>query len=297
MSDIKAILGTMRLPFLILTPACIFLGYSSAVWSSEGVNGYHLLLALIGGLCAHISVNSLNEYFDFKSGLDFKTKPTPFSGGSGTLPAKPEAATLALATGLLSLAATALVGLYFIQVRGMALLPLGLLGILLIITYTIWLSRIPIVCLIAPGLGCGILMVMGTDFVLSDGYSWTAFFSSLVPFFTVNNLLLLNQFPDVDADRSVGRRNFPIVIGRQACAYLYGLFLALSYISIIVGAWIGYLPWASLLGLVSLAIAVPTFIGVYRHAEDIEKLMPYLGLNVIITLMTPVLVAIGLLIS
>ena len=297
MSDIKAILGTMRLPFLILTPVCIFLGYSSAAWTSDSVNGYHLLLTLIGGLCAHISVNALNEYFDFKSGLDFKTKRTPFSGGSGTLPAKPEAATLALVTGLLSLTATTLVGVYFIQVRGMALLPLGLLGILVIITYTIWLSRIPILCLIVPGLGCGTLMVMGTDFVLSDGYSWTAFFSSLVPFFTVNNLLLLNQFPDVEADQSVGRRNYPIVIGRQASAYLYGLFLALSYISIIVGACIGYLPWTSLLGLVSLAFAVPTFIGVYQYAEDIEKLMPYLGLNVIITLMTPTLVAIGLLIG
>lgn len=297
MSDIKAILGPMRLPFLILTPACIFLGYSSAVWTSDSVNGYHLLLTLIGGLCAQISVNALNEYFDFKSGLDFKTRRTPFSGGSGTLPAKPEVAALALATGLLSLTATALVGLYFIQVRGMALLPLGLLGILIIITYTIWLSRIPIVCLIVPGLGCGTLMVMGTDFVLSDGYSWTAFFSSLVPFFTVNNLLLLNQFPDVEADQSIGRKNFPITIGRPASASIYGLFLALSYISIVIGACIGYLPWVSLLGLISIVIAVPTFIGVYRYAEDIEKLIPYLGLNVIITLTTPVLVAIGLLIG
>lgn len=297
MSDIKAILGPMRLPFLILTPACMFLGYGSAMWTSNGVNGYHLLLTFIGGICAHISVNVLNEYFDFKSGLDFKTRRTPFSGGSGTLPVKPEAAGLALTTGLLALTITALVGLYFIQVRGMALLPLGLLGLLIIITYTIWLCRIPIVCLIVPGVGCGTLMVMGTDYVLSGEYSWTAFFSSLVPFFTVSNLLLLNQFPDVEADKSIGRKHFPITIGRQASALIYGLFLASSYISIIIGACIGYLPWASLLGLISIVIAVPTFVGVYRYAEDIEKLMPYLGLNVIITVSTPVLVAIGLLVS
>ena len=46
-----------------------------------------LILALAGGLLAHISVNALNEYLDFTSGLDLTTLRTPFSGGSGTLPA------------------------------------------------------------------------------------------------------------------------------------------------------------------------------------------------------------------
>jgi hypothetical protein len=35
-------------------------------------------------------------------------------------------------------------------------------------------------------------------------------------------------------------------------------------------------------------------VAAYRHAEDIGKLVPYLGLNVLINLTTPVLVAIGL---
>ncbi len=41
------------------------------------------MLALLGAFLAHISVNTLNEYFDFKSGLDLETIKTPFSGGSG----------------------------------------------------------------------------------------------------------------------------------------------------------------------------------------------------------------------
>lgn len=32
------------------------------------------------------------------------------------------------------------------------------------------------------------------------------------PPFLVNNLLLINQFPDVDADRSIGRDNFPVAV-------------------------------------------------------------------------------------
>ena len=140
-------------------------------------------------------------------------------------------------------------------------------------------------------------MVMGTDFVLTGGYSWTAVFSSLIPFFLVSDLLLLNQFPDVDADRSVGRETFPIVLGRKKSAILYGGFLVLAYVAIIAGVYFRCLPRTSLMGLASLAIAVPTCRGVIRYADNVTKLMPYLGLNVIIILTTQVLVAVGLLVG
>ena len=48
---------------------------------------------------------------------------------------------------------------------------------------------------------------VGTDFALTGSYTWTAFLASLIPFFLVSNLLLLNQFPDVEADRSIGSCN------------------------------------------------------------------------------------------
>jgi 1,4-dihydroxy-2-naphthoate octaprenyltransferase len=34
------------------------------------------IIILIGALSAHISVNMLNEYYDFKSGLDLKINKT-----------------------------------------------------------------------------------------------------------------------------------------------------------------------------------------------------------------------------
>jgi 1,4-dihydroxy-2-naphthoate octaprenyltransferase len=46
-----------------------------------------------------------------------------------------------------------------------------------------------------------------------------------------------------------------------------------------------------------LVLAVPTAIGVYRYADDLEKLAPYLGYNVLMNVATPVLVAIGLFIG
>jgi 1,4-dihydroxy-2-naphthoate octaprenyltransferase len=262
-----------------------------------GINGWYAVLAFLGALAAHISVNALNEYYDFKSGLDLRTRRTPFSGGSGTLAAHPEAARTALRTGLVALAVTALIGIYFMFVWGLALLPLGLVGLLVVVTYTSWITRSPFLCLLAPGLGFGLLMVMGTDFVLTGGYSWTAAVVSLVPTFLVSNLLLLNQFPDVEADRSVGRRHYPIVIGRQASSWIYAALLLGTYLTILVGWLLDLLPAASLLGLLTVPIAVPTALGAYRHAEDLEDLMPHLGRNVILTVLTPILVAIGLLLA
>jgi 1,4-dihydroxy-2-naphthoate octaprenyltransferase len=297
MSDMRSLLGPMRIPFLALTPACVLLGFGSAVWTSGRVSAFHLALAFVGALAAHVSVNALNEYSDFRSGLDFKTIRTPFSGGSGSLPEKPEKAPLALITGLTAFAVVCAVGAYFVWVAGLFLLPLGLLGLIIVFSYTDWIVRNPFLTLIAPGLGFGPLMVMGTDFVLTGGYSWTAVFSSLIPFFLVSDLLLLNQFPDVDADRSVGRRTFPIVAGRKNGAILYGIFLVLTYVSIIAGVYFRFLPRTSLLGLASLVIAVPACRGVIRYADNVTKLMPYLGLNTIIVLMTQVLVAVGLLVG
>jgi 1,4-dihydroxy-2-naphthoate octaprenyltransferase len=287
----------MRLPFLILTPACILLGFATAVWSVGRVNLLYLWLALAGALAAHISVNAFNEYFDFKSGLDSRTTRTPFSGGSGTLPAKPGLARTALITAVASSLIVVLIGLYFLSVSGLGLLPLGLTGIVIVFAYTSWLTRNPLLCLIAPGLGFGIFMVTGTHFVLTGEYSWTAFIASLVPFFLVNDLLLLNQFPDVEADRTVGRRHLPIVIGRRSSSLVYGAFLLLAYLALIVGVVLGHLPGTCLLGLGTLVLAVPASVGAYRNAEDPARLLPFMGMNVGLNVLTPVLVAVGILLG
>jgi 1,4-dihydroxy-2-naphthoate octaprenyltransferase len=270
------------------------LGLSTAVWESGSVNALHFILALVGAIAAHISVNAFNEYFDFKSGLDAKTERTPFSGGSGTLPMKPELEVDALLTALSTFIITALIGLFFLFQRGMGLLPVGILGLLVIFAYTPWVTHNPLMCLVSPGLGFGTLMVMGTHFVLTGHYSWTAFIASLVPFFLVSDLLLLNQFPDVEADKSIGRRHFPILIGNKASSIIYGAFLLLTYASIIFGTCFKFLPRFSLLGLITLVFAVPAFIGAYRYSNDIKKLIRFMGMNVVINIVTPVLVAVGL---
>lgn len=294
MNNLLIMLGLIRIPFLILTPACVLLGIGSALWSSGEINGLFAALAFIGALSAHISVNSLNEYFDYQTGLDFLTKKTPFSGGSGVLQEHPYMARRALGIGLAAFAFTAIIGIFFVVVWGWLLLPLGIIGLLVIVFYTIWLTSNPVLCLLAPGLGFGTLMVMGTDFVLTGSYSSTAFAASLAPFFLVSNLLLLNQFPDIQPDKTVGRRHIPITLGVRRSSFIYAAFLLLTYISIALGVYLHYLPRFSLMGLATMAIAIPAFTGAYRYGGNTKRLMPYLGLNVAVVVVTPLLVAAGL---
>ena len=287
----------MKVPFLILPPMCILVGIATAMWSGVHVSVAPIVLIVVGAVCSHISVNALNEYHDFKSGLDSRTERTPFSGGSGTLQERPDKAPAALATGIISLLLCFSIGMYFVFTVGALLLPLGLLGVALIVFYTRWITKRPIICLVAPGLAFGPLMVLGTHFVLTGSYSWTAFLASLVPGFLVSALLLLNQFPDMDADKTVGRRHLVILLGRKNVARIYIFFLTASYVPIILGYALGVFPVHVFIALATIVLAVHTSRGVLRYSDEMKNLVPYLGKNVIIDLATPALLAIGLMIA
>ena len=297
MKSWKLLTGTMRLPFVILAPACVLVGLGTAYRQTGQIIWTYFALTLIGGIAAHISVNAFNEYFDFKTDLDSRTQKTPFSGGSGTLQAHPDLANGTLAISWGAFAISGLIGLYFSSIWGWRALPIGILGLFLLHGYTKWMVYNPLLCLIAPGLGFGPLMVLSTHFALTGTLTLQALIASLVPFFLVSNLLLLNQFPDLEADRSVGRRHYPILLGRTASGYIYIAFLISAYLVIGLGVFLGILPRFALLALFTLILAVQIIGNVLKNAENIPALLPSLGQNVLVNLLTPVLLAIGLFIK
>jgi 1,4-dihydroxy-2-naphthoate octaprenyltransferase len=138
-------------------------------------------------------------------------------------------------------------------------------------------------------------MVVGTHVVLTGQYHWAALLASLVSFFLVNNLLLLNQYPDMDADRAVGRKTFPIAYGIGRSNLVYGLFLLLAAATIIVATALGQLPMLSLAALLPLLPGLAALRGAIRHGDDIEKLVPALGMNVATAVVTPLLLGITIL--
>ena len=290
----RPLLATTRYPWLVLTPCCLAIGVATAILQVGRVSLLEVALVLIAGIAAHACVNTFNEYFDFKSGLDSRTSRTPFSGGSGALQAHPHLAPYAFALATVLGLVIAVIGLYFLAAKGWELLPLALVGFVIAYIYTNWLTKDPWVSLATPGVGFGVIFVLGTHFALTGTYTWAAFVASLTPFFLVSNLLLINQFPDVEADRTVGKKHLPLVIGRRKSAYVYGAFLLGAYLAIAVGVALGLLPWPSLLGWVTSPLAWRAFRGALANADDIPNLVPFLGLNIELTLLTPLLFAVGL---
>ena len=292
--QLKTSIQTIRPSFLILTPICIFLGLSSTLAIDSTIDFSACFLVLIGATFAHISVNTLNEYYDFKSGLDLKTDKTPFSGGSGALPGNPDMAESVYILGLVSLLVTITIGIYLVLEYGIQILPFGVVGITLIITYTQWLNRFPFLCLIAPGLGFGVLMVVGTHVILSGNHSQLPWLLSLIPFFLINNLLLLNQYPDIKADESVGRSTFPIAFGLNKSNAVYAIFMLATYGLLLFYIIKGYIPKLSIIALVPMVFSVFALIGAIKYTSRIGAFPQYMGANVAATILTPLLLGISI---
>lgn len=292
---LKGWLLVTRPPFLILPVVLAFLGTSIA-WYHDGVFHLgHALLAFFGFLLAHISVDVLNEYLDYKSGVDFDTKKTPFSGGSGALPAGLIKPRQALWFGLACFLAILPIGIYFVIVSGWQLLPLLLVAAACLLLYT------PVILKTgypewAPGIGFGLLPILGFYFVQTGSYTLPVFIATVPSTILAHNLLLLNEFPDVEADRKAGRKTLPIAIGKVKASIVYSILTALVYLWIIGGVVAGVMPPYCLIALLTLPFAIKAIQGSMQY-QDMGKLVPAMANNVLIVLLTQLLLGIGYILS
>jgi 1,4-dihydroxy-2-naphthoate octaprenyltransferase len=297
MATVRAWFLETRPSFLLLVPVCVLIGVATAVYDTRELNVLHFGLAFLGALLAHISVNVLNDYSDYQTGIDLNTRKTPFSGGSGILPAGLLSSRKVFIFGMACLLAVAAIGAYFIYEYTWRILPIGVLGILVVYFYTTHLTKDPLLCAIAPGLGFGPLMVLGIYFTQTGEYTLSAGLASMIPGFLVSNLLLLNQFPDLEADRAGARRHLLITIGRERSAKVYAGLILATYVWLVFSVAFKELPWGALLGLLTLPLGIQAVRGVLRYSEDIDNLIPFMGRNVMVTLLTPLLAGVGVLIS
>ena len=287
---LKVWFAETRPQFLLLSVALAFLGTSIAWYDGYFHLGY-ALLAFFGLLLCHISVNVLNDYFDYRSGIDLEARRTPFSGGSGILPAALLKPKQVLWFGLSSLLLAVPIGVYFFIARGWALLPLLLAAAVYILFYTPFIlkTRLPEW---AAGLGLGTLPVLGTYFVQMAAYTVPAVIASIPSGILVHNLLLLNEFPDVEADRKAGRKTMPIVLGKEKASIAYSALTIIVYLWVIGWVVAGKMPAFSLLALLTLPLAIKAIQGALKP-EDMNKLVPAMANNVLVVLLTQLLLGIG----
>jgi 1,4-dihydroxy-2-naphthoate octaprenyltransferase len=283
-----------RPQFLILSLVLVFLGATIAMYDGY-VNAGYAVLAAVGLVLCHASSNILNDYFDYTSGVDLKTKQTPFSGGSGILPATLLTPRQALWFGVIALLLAVPIGIYFTVARGVLLLPLLVIGAICVIIYTPSITKWGWPEW-APGLGLGLLPVMGAYFVQIPEYTVPVLIASVPSGILVHNLLLLNEFPDVEADKTVGRKTLPITLGMRGAAIVYSSLTILVYLWIAGWVIAGVMPVYTLLALLTVPFAVKAIRGSFRY-DDMSVLGPALGSNVMVVLLTQLLMGVGYIIA
>ena len=283
-----------RPQFLIISVMVVFLG-TSVAWYHGYFNPLYCVLALVGLLLAHISANTLNDYFDYKSGVDLEVERTPFTGGSGILSVGLLNPVSVGRFGLICLLLAIPIAVYFVIVRGSLLLPIVVVGALCVVLYTTHLTRWGL-GEIGCGLGLGMLPVLGAYFVQSGTYTWEVVIAAMPSGILLLNGLLLYEFPDVEADEKGGKKTLPVLIGRRKASLLYSILLIGMYVWIAAWSIAGVMPTFALIGLLTLPLGVKAIRGA-RHYDEEKMFLPALGANLMVVVSTQALLAVGYLIA
>jgi 1,4-dihydroxy-2-naphthoate octaprenyltransferase len=291
MAGLRPWLGVARAPFLVLSITLVAVGAAAAAY--DGAFGWvPTLLALVGLVALHTAVNALNEASDMTTGIDLHTRRTPFSGGSGTLPSGQLSVRSTRTFALTSAALGGLIGVHFALQLGWGFAALMAFGAAAVLLYSEVFARSGLGELCA-GLGLGALPVWGTAWVQGRPPDAAALWAGIPAFLMTFNLLLLNEFPDEEADRVGGRRNLVLLFGRRAAAAIYSGAALLAPASILAAVALGALPRLALLALApSLLLARPVAWAFTRPLEDIP--LPALGSNVVWNLATNTVLALAL---
>ncbi len=233
------------------------------------------LIVLVGVTLAHLSVNALNDYFDYKSGLDFRTPRTPFSGGSKVLVDGILSPIEALVTALALLLLAFAIGLYLTLYRGPLILALAVAGALIIVTYNRLLVRFYL-GEIAVWVK-GVLVFIGAHYTVTGFITMEAVVVGLI-YGGVSALILYTNFiPDMEADKAVGRRTLPVLLGDKVWIGYVLLTLTLAAILLLTVAFKLLNPIA-LLALIPLALT-PRVAFKLKARTSFEDLVEALALN------------------
>jgi len=289
--SLKIWLQQIRAPFLILAVVLVVLGVSVA--HSDGYrNLLYSALLLVGTVLAHISVNLFNELSDYRTKIDESTVRTPFSGGSGMMQSgkTSEPAVTIAAYGTMMVAAA--IGFYFCFISGWLIALFMLMGGVAIRFYTTHFAKWLLGELIA-GLTLGSLVVLGVYYALTGQLTIEAILISIPPGILTTLLLFLNEFPDAEADKGGGRHHLIIHLGKKTSAVIYVCSLIVVYLIILMGPIISRIPYSVLISWLTLPLCIKASTIVLKHHNDTPNLIPALGMNVGIVILTDLLLAIG----
>ena len=288
-------LRVIRVRFLLASIIAVSVGLALH-WSQNGSLDYlDVILTFAGVLALHASVDLLNDYWDFKRGIDTKTTRTKMSGGTGVLPEGLLKPSSVYRAGVVFLIIGSLIGSYFVIMDGILIAIILGFAILSIYFYS---TKI-----VDSGLGeffvgvKGSMIVIGTFFIQSGEVNVESILAGIVVGTLSSLVLFIASFPDHDADKSKGRKTLVIVVGKKKAINLFWIFPLISYVAIIIGVSTSLFPVLSLITLLSFPLIIKSGLGLRKNYDAVDELVPFMSSTLKFSRITGVLFALSFLFS
>ncbi len=201
----------------------------SALAIKEG--SFHLSYSIVALLCSvliQIGTNFTNDLFDFFKGADNDSRKGPTRVIASNLISLKE-----MKIGiLLTFLSAFILGLYLVSVGGIIILIFGILSILAGLAYTA--GPFP---LAYNGLGdlfvfmfFGVIGTTGTFYVQTSDISLLSILSSLPVGALITNILVVNNYRDINEDKSAGKNTLAVLFGKNFTRYQYITMLVISFL-------------------------------------------------------------------
>ncbi len=277
----------IRVRFLLASVIAVSLGLALNWQQNFSIDPFDAILIFAGVLALHASVDLLNDYWDFKRGIDTKTKRTKMSGGTGVLPEGLLKPTSVYRAGIVFLIIGSVIGTYFVITDGI------IVGIILgfaILSIYFYSTKI-----VDSGLGeffvavKGSMIVIGAYYIQSGQITIESILGGIVVGVLSSLVLFITSFPDHDADKSKGRKSLVIAVGKEKASKLFWVFPLLSYCVIIIGVSGNLFPLLSLITLLTIPLMIKSGLGLQKNFNSIDNLVPFMSSTLMFSRITGVL--------
>ncbi len=272
---IRVWLRAIRVKFLLASIIAVSNGLALSYLHLNTIDLTYAILTYIGIVALHASVDLLNDYNDYKRGIDKITKRTKFSGGSGVLPEgllKPEDV---YRVAIIMLTIGSLIGLYFVAIKGIVIAVILAFAITAIYFYSTKIVNAGLGEFFVAVKGC--MIVLGTFYIQSNIITLATIYNGSIIGLLSSIVLFINSFPDHDADKSKGRKTLVIILGKEKASRLFILFPSSIYALLALGMILQLTPVYSSLSF----LALPLSINAMRRLNKIKDADVHIMANVV----------------
>jgi len=287
-------LRVIRIRFLLASVIAVGNGLAIAYWKNDAIDPVYASLTFVGVIFLHASVDLLNDYWDYKRGIDTSTTRTKYSGGTGVLPENlltPRAVYLA---GIIFLILGASIGVYFVVIRGIAIALILGFAVVAIYFYSTSIVNAGLAELFVAIKGT--MIVLGTFFIQYPVLDPAALYVGIIVGILSATVLFVNSFPDYNADKSKGRRTLVIIVGKKTASSILPVFIMVSYAMIAGGIFFEFTSIYSLISFASIPFGIKSIWSLRKDPGSKENMVQAMATTVTYSRITGSLLALSFLI-